>query len=82
MRRFPVLKQGTRAEMPKSIPWIFIEQFRDQAFKNHGQTLERLAERGGLAPEEIYRIAHGYGCFAKIDEAKAIEWLILETAGR
>ena len=34
------------------LPWALIEPHRQQAMKNHGQTLERLAERGGLSFDE------------------------------
>lgn len=48
-RRFKVL--GTKP--PETIPWAFAETFRQQAHRNHSQTLERLNERGGLSWEEI-----------------------------
>ena len=34
-----------------AVPWALAE--RGQAEKNHGQTLERLAERGGLGASEL-----------------------------
>jgi len=61
-RQFPVLYGYTLKGldwMPKSIPWSEAEKFREQAHTNHGQTLERLAERGGLAPEEILDAYNG-----------------------
>ena len=62
--------------MPREVPWSFVETFRAQAERNHGQTLERLAERGGLCPEEMWLAAHGHRLFrVKIDEDSAIEWL-------
>lgn len=42
-----------------SIPWALIEPFERQAKANHGQTLERLAERGGLSPGEALAIVEG-----------------------
>lgn len=39
---FPIL--GTT----ENIPWDAIAPHEKQAVKNHGQTLQRLAERGGL----------------------------------
>ena len=48
-KRFPVL----RDEKIKSVPWDIIEPHRQSAMKNHGQTLERLAERGGLSLAEL-----------------------------
>lgn len=84
--RFPVLNQQNcrprdRKTMPRSVPWEFAEKFRAQAEDNHDQTLERLAERGGLAPEEMWCAAHGKGLFTGpgmrvgVDEQIAIDWL-------
>lgn len=85
-RRFPVIKgqsrlpQVVRDRWPRSVPWSFVEAFRDQAEANHGQTLERLAERGGLGPDEMWLAAHGLGLFrSKVQpptEAECGEWLI------
>lgn len=84
-KRFPVLNQqaGRRSQqkqMPRTVPWEFAERFRKQAEENHSQTLERLAERGGLAPEEMWLAAHGHGLFkVHIDEQTAIDWLYKES---
>jgi hypothetical protein len=48
-KRFPI--QGG-----PSVPWRMIEPYRDMADCNHGQTLERLAQRGGLGPGELRAI--------------------------
>lgn len=45
----------------KSMPMAMLEPFRRQAMKNHGQTLERLAERGGLCASEVLSIMDGIG---------------------
>ena len=38
-----------------SISWELIAPHESQALQNHGrQTLQRLAERGGLSPIEMY----------------------------
>lgn len=51
-RRFPI--QGG-----PSIPWCVIALHENQAMKNHsGQSLERLAERGGLSPSEAVAVLH------------------------
>jgi hypothetical protein len=47
-RRFPIL--GAKAIV--SIPWPMIAACQRRALANHAQTLERLAERGGLSPQE------------------------------
>ena len=37
----------------KSIPWSLIEAHKEQCGRNQGQTPQRLAERGGLSPDEL-----------------------------
>jgi len=62
--------------MPRSVPWDLVEKFREQAELNHGQTLELLAARGGLAPEELWLAAHGHRLFrVEINEQQTIDWL-------
>jgi len=90
VRRFPVitgqsrLPQSARTLWPRSVPWSFAERFRAQAEENHSQTLERLAERGGLAPEEMWLAAHGQPLskFRQTADAptetECGEWLIAE----
>lgn len=81
-RRFPVLnqqncRQRDKKWMPRSVAWEFAETLREQATSNHSQSLEVLASRGGLAPEEMWLAAHGHGLFkVKIDEQEAINWLV------
>lgn len=61
-RRFPLLQDGVHMQAarvlgwPPSIPWSVVEPHGRQALKNHSQTLERLAERGGLAPSELMAV--------------------------
>jgi hypothetical protein len=54
---FPILKPVAGGS--KSVPWAWIEQYRSVAMRNHYQTLERLAERGGLSPGEIWLLIAG-----------------------
>ena len=52
--RFPVLHHYRRDPndgMPDFVEWSALSE--EQARANHGQTLTRLAERGGLSPREI-----------------------------
>lgn len=44
------------ADCPKYIPWEYVEPHEWQAQKNHGQSLQRLAERGGLDPIELVAV--------------------------
>lgn len=66
---FPILSAGHRvkeehAELRKhgvtfavvGLPWEMITPHAAQAKKNHGQTLERLAERGGLSACEALAV--------------------------
>ncbi len=46
-RRFPVLGGGM------TVPWLMVAPCAPQAYENHSQTLERLAERGGLCWTEL-----------------------------
>lgn len=62
VKMFPVLMDyRERKEFPNapvSVPWELLQPHALQALANHGQTLERLAERGGLHPGEMYLILH------------------------
>ncbi len=42
-----------------NIPWSIIAPCEAQAQRNHSQTLERLAERGGLDPNEAIWVLNG-----------------------
>jgi hypothetical protein len=61
---FPVLWQGDRAylkaladlDCPRKVPWAFVADHEMICQQNHGQTAYRLAERGGLSPEEMLAI--------------------------
>lgn len=60
MKMFPVLRyygKDTPADCPTSIPWAMLSPHEAQAMKNHsGQTLARLAERGGMSAGEIMSV--------------------------
>lgn len=68
-RRFPLLfghgreglKLVARLGCPRSVPWSFVAPHEAQARANHDQTLERLAERGGLSPSELVAVVRGEG---------------------
>jgi hypothetical protein len=58
-RRFPVLlgdQQSIWLGVPDSIPWATISPHEHQARANHGQSLEILAQRGGLSPYELLAV--------------------------
>lgn len=60
-RMFPILidHEGTAGPCPSAIPWECIAPYEKHALNNHGQTLERLAQRGGLSPIEAYMVFIG-----------------------
>jgi len=56
MRPFPIIDTPRDNRLP-SIPWELIAPHEAQAQRNHGgQTLQRLAERGGLCPLEAVAV--------------------------
>lgn len=61
-KHFPILmRPSERQELPHCptyIPWRIVEKFQNRAELNHQQTLERLAERGGLSPQELLALLH------------------------
>lgn len=78
---FPVLWQVhgkdrerfVELECPKRIPWALVAPHEQQALDNHGQTLQRLAARGGLSPSELVAVIDGHPCrwvFANSDESQ------------
>ncbi len=58
-RRFPIMDtDGSRLRhrVTWDVPWALLAPHEAQAQINHGQSLERLAERGGLSPCEALAI--------------------------
>lgn len=75
--RFPILQSMSSEVMrkyaalgcPKSIPWAVIAPHERQADRNHGQTLKRLAERGGLSACEAVAVLEDRDYRRMTDEA-------------
>ena len=65
------------ADLPASVPWSVVAPHEAQAKRNHDQTLERLAERGGLSPEEMWGVCNDRPLRDVRDVSKgdAIAWL-------
>ena len=81
-RRFPVLPaNGTESSHahPTSVPWEWVKTFESQIVRNHRQTLEELAPRGGLSPAELLLAYEGLRPFGidgrKITEEDGAQWL-------
>lgn len=51
MGTFPILSRGRNVG---TVPLAYVVNFRRQIERNHNQTIERLAERGGLSWMELY----------------------------
>jgi hypothetical protein len=47
----------------EAIAWDLVEDHRAQAQRNHGQSLERLAERGGLSSAELVAVLQDRPCY-------------------
>ncbi|MNF80825.1 hypothetical protein D3C84_630780 [compost metagenome] len=67
----------------KSIPMRLLMPYEEQALRNHSQSLQRLAERGGMAACEILGIIRG-SRWSQLkvtpdDEAELIEWVASES---
>lgn len=60
---FPILltREQQQRRLPRRVPWSAVEPAREQALRNHDQTLERLAQRGGLCPRELLTALRGHG---------------------
>lgn len=78
MKMFPIHPQTRREcpELPDGIPWVVMVPHEQQAQKNHGQSLERLAQRGGLSAKEMLAVMRDsdYWTFP-MTEAEAVEEL-------
>ncbi|MFJ7315237.1 hypothetical protein ACIQVE_21240 [Pseudomonas sp. NPDC098747] len=68
----------------KSIPMHLLMPYERQAVRNHSQSLQRLAERGGMCPTEILGIIRGLSWIQlKVrpdDEAELIKWVQKQSA--
>jgi len=74
MRMFPVLKSTVGpypAGQLAAVPWDLLAPHERQADINHGQTLKRLAERGGLSPAEMVAVLEDRR-FHRMEPAAAI----------
>ncbi len=66
---FPIMMDERKWEtlnadqLPRQVPMKFMAQFRVRIMKTHSQTVERLAERGGMTPTEICAAMYDKGFF-------------------
>ena len=88
--RFPILWPAARAARqelealgcPRSVLWPAVAPHEKQALENHGQTLERLAQRGGLSPRELLAVLRGVGWHDvhEVPLAEAVQEILEQTA--
>ena len=69
METFPVLNAPSGCA--KTVPLVQLND--EHAYKVHSQSLKRLAERGGLCPEEIFLNKHKLKYGAEVDRDAAIK---------
>ena len=72
IKMFPILD-----EKKLLVPYELVIQHNSQAFANHMQNVDRLAERGGLSVEELYYVLNDepydhHTCFIR---SKVIDWI-------
>lgn len=73
-RRFPVHPDDRH--LLRSVPWTLLDSHEGSAQRNHSQSLERLAERGGLSLSEIAAVIEDRQWRSMTDE----EALVVVTA--
>lgn len=58
--KFPVLillsRETEHLSCPRDVPWSLLAPHEVWALRNHGQNLKTLADRGGLAPDEMLAV--------------------------
>lgn len=86
-RQFPVLSSCRHPRMPRSVPWRLLAPHEEQARANHSQTLERLAERGGLDVTEMAVILRNekwpmawYGGVPPAELERAVDYVLQRIA--
>jgi hypothetical protein len=79
MKTFPILDSCVRRcreqhfHSPLVVPYDLVKRHEKQALANHGQTVDRLAERGGLSWLELLLVLTDkplYGEYARRFEGK------------
>lgn len=83
-RAFPVLfadRDWKRyPNCPRSVPWRLLATHDAQARRNHSQSLETLARRGGLDPREMRAVAedreYDWGADRETSMNAAVAWLV------
>lgn len=73
-RFFPILQLPQHRYIAEYVPYEVVKEHESQAMKNHGgQTVDRLAQRGGLAWDELYCTLTDSPLSFR-DHARSYEW--------
>ena len=57
--RFPIMmSMFSRNQQHLDVPMVWVLNHEKQCLSNHMQTPQRLKERGGLSPKELYAVLH------------------------
>lgn len=70
-RQFPILN-NVEPRLKETVPWDALIPYEDRIMRNHGQSLETLARRGGMSWFEIYAAIYGKDLFKDFD--KNTDW--------
>lgn len=76
---FPIHPQSRRefAQLPSGIPWFLIAPFEARAQRNHSQSLETLARRGGLGAGEMWAVLNDKSWKEiTLPEEHYVKWLL------
>ncbi len=72
------LEKELKKEGPlrRVIPWDLIKDHENQAQRNHSQSLQRLNERGGLDPVEMYAVINDLlWRDVKLSQRECLKWI-------
>jgi hypothetical protein len=83
---FPImLTAAQQREWPvvwRSLPFDFVAEHRSQLMANHDQSVERLAERGGLALQELAVAIEKSGAWKILEMGDVAAIAVIDTALR
>ncbi len=60
---YQLFEMWVKGDDELTVPWSVVEDHERQAQSNHGQTLQRLDNRWGVSPYELYCIIYDTGLF-------------------
>lgn len=76
--QFPV--HPTDRNLLQTVPWDLVAFYEERAQKNHSQSLETLASRGGLGIVELYYVLNDAAFHRPlVDTARALEYVKLRV---